>query len=174
MTPREIASQLGVTKGTVAFHMRRLHLPPDKRFARRYDWSEIRAAYDAGLSFRGCRARFGFTDKSWYDAIDRGDIVPRPTATPVDELFVVGPKRSRNHLKSRLLREGLKENRCEECGLTEWRGKPLSMALHHVNGDGHDNRLENLRFLCPNCHAQTPNYGGRNGHWRKRQAATAA
>jgi 5-methylcytosine-specific restriction endonuclease McrA len=44
----------------------------------------------------------------------------------------------------------------------------MSMALHHVNGDGQDNRLENLRFLCPNCHAQTPNYGGRGGHRKKR------
>jgi hypothetical protein len=43
---------------------------------------------------------------------------------------------------------------------------PLSMALHHVNGDGSDNRLENIKFLCPNCHAQTSNYGGRNGHRR--------
>ncbi len=68
-----------------------------------------------------------------------------------------------DHLKGRLLKEGLKENRCEECGLTEWRGKPLSMALHHVNGNGEDNRLHNLSFLCPNCHAQTPNYGGRGG-----------
>ncbi|MEK6273109.1 MAG: hypothetical protein AABM42_10760 [Actinomycetota bacterium] len=103
----------------------------------------------------------------------RGDIVTRPKATPVEELFVAGRRRNRHHLKWRLLREGLKENRCEECGLTEWRGKPLNMALHHVNGDGHDNRLENIRFLCPNCHAQTPNYGGRNGHWRRRgEAAT--
>jgi hypothetical protein len=82
--------------------------------------------------------------------VKRGDIVARPTATPVEELFVAGPRRSRHHLKWRLLREGLKENRCEECGLTEWSGKPLSMALHHVNGDGDDNRLENIRFLCPN------------------------
>jgi predicted HNH restriction endonuclease len=42
------------------------------------------------------------------------------------------------------------------------------MALHHVNGQGNDNRLVNLRFLCPNCHSQTPNYGGRNGHRRSR------
>ena len=56
---------------------------------------------------------------------------------------------------ARLAAEGLtaseKEERCETCGLTEWRGAALAMALHHVNGD----RLANLRMLCPNCHAQT-------------------
>jgi Winged helix-turn-helix DNA-binding len=171
LTPQEIGRKLGISKGTVAYHMRRLDLPPDERFARRYDWTEIRAAYDAGLSLRQCRARFGFTAKSWYDAVARGDIVPRPTATPIEQLFVAGPRRNRHHLKWRLLRAGIKENRCEDCGLTEWRGKPLSMALHHVNGDGTDNRLVNIKFLCPNCHAQTPNYGGRNGHRRGRLSA---
>ncbi|MGZ5312302.1 MAG: HNH endonuclease [Solirubrobacterales bacterium] len=43
---------------------------------------------------------------------------------------------------------------------------PLSLHVHHRNGDGTDNRLENLQFLCPNCHSQTDTYGGRNGHRR--------
>jgi 5-methylcytosine-specific restriction endonuclease McrA len=64
-------------------------------------------------------------------------------------------------LKARLLREGLKDGRCESCGIDEWMGKPLSKQLHHVNGDGTDNRLENLQLLCGNCHAQTDNWGGR-------------
>ena len=49
------------------------------------------------------------------------------------------------------------------CGLTSWRGKPLALALHHINGDRLDNRLENLALLCPNCHSQTDNFSGRNG-----------
>ena len=63
---------------------------------------------------------------------------------------------------------GLKTNRCEQCGLTNWRGQTLKMALHHRNGDGSDNRLENLELLCPNCHSQTDNFSGRKLRGRKR------
>jgi 5-methylcytosine-specific restriction endonuclease McrA len=98
--------------------------------------------------------------------VRRGDIVLRPWVMPIEDLLVVGRKTNRNHLKRRLLGEGLKENHCERCGITQWRGEPLSMQLHHVNGDGSDNRLENLELLCGNCHSQTDTYGGRNGHRR--------
>jgi hypothetical protein len=80
---------------------------------------------------------------------------------PIDELLVAGTYRGRENVKARILRAGLKDGSCEECGITEWRGRPLSMALHHVNGDGRDNRLENLRLLCPNCHSQTDNFAGK-------------
>jgi transposase-like protein len=66
---REIAARLGVSKTTVAFHMRRLDVPPDARFARRYDWAEIQRAYDSGLSVRDCAARFGFNLATWYLAV---------------------------------------------------------------------------------------------------------
>jgi hypothetical protein len=48
------------------------------------------------------------------------------------------------------------------CGIKEWNGKPISYQLDHINGDNMDNRIENLRILCPNCHSQTSTYGGRN------------
>ena len=67
-----------------------------------------------------------------------------------------------NHLRERLLREGVKAYRCEKCGNTEWMGKPIALELHHVNGVRNDQRLENLLLLCPNCHAQTKNYRGKN------------
>ena len=79
---------------------------------------------------------------------------------PIAELLV-GP-RCRTHIKLRLLRAGLLQNRCEQCGLSEWQGKPLSVYIDHINGVRGDNRLENLRMLCPNCHSQTETYSGRN------------
>jgi hypothetical protein len=65
-------------------------------------------------------------------------------------------------LKKRLLSEGLKENRCDICGITEWNNKELFMQLDHIDGDSHNHRIENLRMVCPNCHSQTHTYCGKN------------
>jgi hypothetical protein len=165
----DVARVTGRSKSTVSWHARQLERPIDERCARRYDWAEIQAYYDAGHSIRECQARFGFSRQSWHRAQQRGKVRARPHGMPLAEL-VVGP-RDRHHLKRRLLGAGLKENRCERCGIDEWLGAPLSMALHHVNGDGSDNRLENLQMLCPNCHSQTENFAGRN---RGRRVARAS
>ena len=67
-----------------------------------------------------------------------------------------------NHLKQRLLKENIKEYKCEICGRSEWLGKPIALELHHVNGIKDDLRIENLQILCPNCHAFTDNYRGKS------------
>ena len=72
---------------------------------------------------------------------------------PLEEILVKNSTYSNNSkLRKRLVREGLKEDQCEQCALVEWLGEPLSLDLHHKNGDHFDNRLENLQILCPNCH----------------------
>ena len=160
LSQAEVARLTGRSKSTVSWHARRLDQPIDERCARRYDWAEIQAYYDAGHSITDCQLRFGFSRQSWHQAQQRGKVRARPHGMPVDELLAA--PRDRHHVKRRLLNAGLKENRCERCGIDEWLGRPLSMALHHVNGDGSDNRLENLQMLCPNCHSQTENFAGRN------------
>lgn len=70
---------------------------------------------------------------------------------------------SRNQLKKRLLDEGLLEYKCKKCGnIGEWMGEKISLELDHINGVNNDNRLENLRILCPNCHSQTQTYRNKN------------
>ncbi|HET8978443.1 MAG TPA: HNH endonuclease [Solirubrobacteraceae bacterium] len=158
----EVAQTLGISASSVCFHVRNLGLAARADLSRRYDWEAIRAYYEAGHSAAECRRQFGFGVNAWADAIGRGAIRPRPRMEPLDAVLAAGRRRSRQHVKARLLLAGLKQHRCEACGLTEWRGRSLSLELHHVNGDGLDNRLENLRLLCPNCHSQTDTWGARN------------
>jgi hypothetical protein len=65
-------------------------------------------------------------------------------------------------LKHRLLKDGLLEYRCSNCTLEVWLGKPIPLELHHIDGDSDNNALENLILLCPNCHALTDTYRGKN------------
>lgn len=67
-----------------------------------------------------------------------------------------------SRLKQRLVKEGRLEYKCSCCGINSWLDKPLSLQLDHINGINNDHRIENLRFLCPNCHSQTDTYAGKN------------
>ena len=72
------------------------------------------------------------------------------------------PSFQSNPLRKKLIREGIKEHKCESCNLTEWLGNKIPLELDHINGINNDHRLENLRLLCPNCHTLTPTYKGKN------------
>jgi Zn finger protein HypA/HybF involved in hydrogenase expression len=82
---------------------------------------------------------------------------------PLDEILVENSTYTNNtSLKKRLLSEGLKTYACEVCNISTWLSKPLSLQLDPMNGINTDNRLENLRLICPNCHSQTETFSGRN------------
>ncbi len=65
---------------------------------------------------------------------------------------------SKYSLKRRLISEGYKKEKCEKCNLIDWLGEKIILQLHHVDGNSFNNKLENLKFLCPNCHSQTDNW----------------
>ena len=172
MSRAQIARELGLGKATVTYHARRLKQEIDERCARRYDWGLIQRYYDEGHSVRECIDAFGFSSASWFDAVKRGAIQARPAGMPIAELLQAATYRGRYHLKARLIGEGLKQNRCERCGISEWQGQPITLALHHANGVRDDNRLSNLQILCPNCHSQTSTFAGRNGRTGTASAAS--
>ena len=71
-----------------------------------------------------------------------------------------------NHIRGKVLikkmvEEGVKERKCESCGLTEWKGEEIPLELHHIDGNHFNNDLDNLQLLCPNCHSLTDSYCGR-------------
>ena len=80
----------------------------------------------------------------------------------LDDVFTGKSHLVTHQLRSRLISEGYKEYKCEECGIDEWNGKRIGLELDHISGVRSDNSLENLRLLCPNCHSQTHTFRGRN------------
>ena len=150
---------------------------------RRYSDEEARAAIAASRSFSEALRRLGMrpaggnhrtlrllaerlavpTDHFDPHAVQREvlRVVSRPI--PLDRILVRGSTYNRQDLKRRLYAEGLKQRACELCGQGElWRGRRMSLILDHVNGVHDDNRLENLRIVCPNCAATLDTHCGRN------------
>jgi hypothetical protein len=95
---------------------------------------------------------------------------------PLSEILVANSTYlNSGRLRRRLIEERLKQPRCEICGLDTRQGQPLPLALDNINGDPCDNRLVNLRILCPNCHALNRNVvrsqqGPAYSNWQRGQA----
>lgn len=98
--------------------------------------------------FTGARWNKGKTSET-HPSIKKKDI---------SEILVENSGWASGNIRRRLIKEGLKEAKCECCGRSEWMGVPIPLELHHINEVHTDNRLENLLILCPNCHALTDSH----------------
>jgi hypothetical protein len=151
----------------------------------RYSEAQAREAIAASLTYSDALRRLGlrpaggnhrtirrYAEEVWCiptdhfdaDAARRAPLRREPT--PLEQILVEGSRYQRALLKERLFAAGIKERRCETCGQGElWRGRRMALILDHVNGVADDNRLENLRILCPNCNATLDTHCGRkNAH----------
>jgi hypothetical protein len=145
----------------------------------RYSESETRIAIAESFSWAEALRRLGmrpaggnaktlqrYAREVWDIPTDHFDqnrrrIVHR--GQPLSEILVEGSTYNRGSLKRRLYSEGLKKRRCELCGQDEvWQGRQMALILDHINGVGTDNRIENLRIVCPNCAATLDTHCGRN------------
>lgn len=147
----------------------------------RYSEDQARAAIAASLTYSEALRRLGmraaggnfatlrrYAKDIWQIPVDhfqpyRGAVARPGTARPLTEVMVERSRYSRGQLKQRLFNEGVKQRACELCGQGEiWHGRRMALILDHVNGVANDNRLENLRVVCPNCAATLDTHCGRN------------
>lgn len=165
----QISKIVGKNKSTISYHINRFDnngvYKPDKRV--KHDWKLI-AEYARNHTIREAAKKFGFGLASWTKAINTGKIKAKPKELDFSVVAVKNSTYPRKSLKRRILKEKLLDYKCK-CGNTgEWQNQKLVLQLEHKNGVHNDHRLENLEFLCPNCHSQTKTFGSRNRPYKSR------
>lgn len=100
-----------------------------------------------------------FTGRGWNKGERYRPVCP---AQPLEEILVEkSTYKNSSKLREKLQKANLLPKHCQECQITTWKDKPITLQLDHINGVHIDNRIENLRILCPNCHSQTETYSNK-------------
>lgn len=86
-----------------------------------------------------------YTKESFLKLLDTGNLTMKPS-----------------RILKKLIEYNLKEYKCEECGISKWNNKEITLELHHIDGNNKNNKLNNFKILCPNCHSQTENFRYKN------------
>jgi len=178
----EIANATGAAKSTIAYHARCLGIVK-RNGGERYNWIEIQEHIDSGGDCETSVEKFNLNSGAIRYAMKHGLVdIPEDKRLkrhgnggvcgykiPMVEILVENSTYDSNtKLKKRLVVEGFLKYKCynEKCVLHThevlWCGDTIVLHLDHINGVRTDNRIKNLRFLCPNCHSQTKTYCGRN------------
>ncbi len=125
--------------------------------------SMAKAASRLGLHFNSFKKRA--FELGCYKPNQAGEgISKKKPWIPLEEIIEdnLHPHYQTYKLKQRLLAQKIKKNQCESCKITDWKGKKISMELHHIDGNRTSHHISNLSMLCPNCHSQTSNYRAKN------------
>lgn len=162
----EVARRCGVSTAAVSYHNKILGLG---HIGKQYDWTVIQKAYDAGMSTTQCKSSFGIPNSTWSKSVSNGRITLRSKLqnARLASIRLDGNVscNARKQIKQAFLNAGILKLKCygDGCGLTkQWLNKPLSVQLHHIDGNAGNHSESNITLLCPNCHSQTPTFAGRN------------
>jgi hypothetical protein len=175
---RQISKKTNKSLTTIRYWADKYGLKP-KKYYHKWSFEELKPLIESSNSKAEVLEKMGLTLKAGnYRTLKRyfdlygidNDLYkgnPRRNVTKVkysdSEIFCENSQYNSGHLKNRVLRSNLLEYKCVSCGNTgEWMGGKLILQIDHINGINNDNRIENLRFLCPNCHSQTETYAGKN------------
>jgi 5-methylcytosine-specific restriction endonuclease McrA len=171
----KIASEKGKSVTTIRYWLNKYDLKT--KFKRKWDEDELREAVSSSTSIHEALFKMkkntsgaGYNsfrrnvkkhrvDTSHFLSVSKQNSITNRHKLPNAEIFVKNSKAYQSSVKNRVIKDALIEYRCFNCGnCGSWDGSDLILVLDHKNGDRRDNRLENLRFACPNCNSQLPTH----------------